>query len=76
MPPSQSRLRELADRQEWMNAEPSRQPHHRQASARQSSGVQALKLLPQPQVLVALGFLKTNPRPMTSFLKSISVPFR
>ena len=34
------------------------------------------KLCPQPQVLVALGFLKTKPRPMTSSLKSISTPSR
>src|SRR5262245_4268418 len=32
----------------------------------------AEKLEPHPQVLVAFGFLKTNPRPMTSSLKSIS----
>ena len=31
---------------------------------------------PQPQVCVAFGFLKTNPRPITSSLKSISVPLR
>jgi hypothetical protein len=37
---------------------------------------QALKLDPQPQVLVALGLLNTNPRPMISSLKSIVVPFR
>jgi len=37
---------------------------------------QAEKELPQPQVWVALGFLKTNPRPITSSLKSISVPLR
>ncbi len=36
----------------------------------------AVKLLPQPQLLVALGFLNTNPRPITSSLKSISVPLR
>ena len=36
----------------------------------------AWKLDPQPQELVALGFLKTNPRPMTSSRKSISVPSR
>ena len=36
----------------------------------------ALKLEPQPQVLVALGLLNTNPRPMISSLKSITVPFR
>ncbi len=34
------------------------------------------KLEPQPQLLVALGLLKTNPRPMISSLKSISVPLR
>ena len=38
--------------------------------------VYALKLDPQPQELVALGFLKTNPRPITSSRKSISVPSR
>ena len=37
---------------------------------------QALKLLPHPQLLVALGLLKTKPRPMISSLKSISVPLR
>ena len=37
---------------------------------------QALKLLPQPQVLVALGLLNTKPRPMTSSLKSMTVPLR
>ena len=36
----------------------------------------ALKELPQPQLLVALGLLKTKPRPMTSSLKSIVVPLR
>src|SRR5688500_18630497 len=36
----------------------------------------AEKLDPQPQELVALGFLKTKPRPITSSLKSISVPLR
>lgn len=36
----------------------------------------ALKLLPQPQLLVALGLLNTNPRPMTSSLKSMLVPLR
>ena len=36
----------------------------------------AWKLLPHPQVLVALGFLNTNPRAITSSLKSISVPLR
>ena len=39
-------------------------------------GAYAWKLLPQPHVLVALGFLKTKPRPITSSLKSISVPSR
>lgn len=38
--------------------------------------VQAEKLDPQPQVVVALGLLKTNPRPMSSSLKSIDVPLR
>ena len=37
---------------------------------------QALKELPQPHELVALGLLKTKPRPMTSSLKSIVVPLR
>ena len=37
---------------------------------------QAEKLDPHPQELVALGFPKTNPRPMISSLKSIVVPFR
>ena len=37
---------------------------------------QALKLLPQPQVLVALGLLKTNPFSMSVCLKSIVTPFR
>lgn len=36
----------------------------------------ALNEEPQPQVDVALGFLNTNPRPITSSLKSISVPSR
>ncbi len=36
----------------------------------------AEKLLPQPQVVEALGLSKTNPRPMTSSLKSIVVPLR
>src|SRR4051812_21970296 len=36
----------------------------------------ALKLDPQPQLLVALGFLNTKPLPMTSSRKSISVPLR
>ena len=39
-------------------------------------GAYAWKLLPHPQVLVALGFLKTKPRPITSSLKSISTPLR
>ncbi len=39
-------------------------------------GYQALKELPQPQVLVALGLLKMNPRPMISSLKSTVVPLR
>ena len=37
---------------------------------------QAEKLEPHPQELVALGLLKTNPRPMISSLKSIVVPLR
>ena len=37
---------------------------------------QTAKLDPQPQVLDALGLLKTNPRPMISSLKSIVVPLR
>ena len=37
---------------------------------------QALKLDPQPQVVVAFGLLNTKPRPMISSLKSIVVPFR
>ena len=37
---------------------------------------QALKLLPQPQVDVELGLLKTKPRPINSSLKSIVVPLR
>jgi hypothetical protein len=37
---------------------------------------QAEKLLPQPQELVAFGFLKTNPSLIFSLLKSISVPLR
>ena len=37
---------------------------------------QALKLLPQPQVEVELGLLKTKPRPINSSLKSIVVPLR
>lgn len=37
---------------------------------------QAEKLLPQPQVWVALGLLKTNPRPITSSLKSSVTPLR
>jgi hypothetical protein len=37
---------------------------------------QAEKLDPQPQELVALGFWKTNPRPMISSLKSIWVPLK
>jgi len=41
-----------------------------------SGGHQALKLEPQPQEEVALGFWKTNPRPMISSLKSIMVPLR
>ena len=41
-----------------------------------ASGDYALKLEPQPQELVALGLLKTNPRPMISSLKSITVPLR
>ena len=40
------------------------------------SVVQAEKLDPQPQVLVALGLVNTNPRPMISSLKSIVVPLR
>jgi len=36
----------------------------------------ALNELPHPQVDVALGLLKTNPRPMTSSLKSMVVPSR
>src|SRR2546421_6628940 len=36
----------------------------------------AWKLLPHPQVLVAFGFLNTNPLAITSSLKSISVPLR
>lgn len=36
----------------------------------------AEKLLPHPQELVALGFLKTNPLAITSSRKSISVPLR
>ena len=36
----------------------------------------ALKELPQPQLLVAFGLLKTKPRAMTSSLKSIVVPLR
>ena len=39
-------------------------------------GDQALNDDPQPQVLVALGLVNTNPRPMTSSLKSIVVPLR
>ena len=34
------------------------------------------KLDPQPQVLDALGLPNTNPRPMISSLKSITVPLR
>jgi len=37
---------------------------------------QALKLDPHPHDVEALGFTKTNPRPMTSSLKSIVVPLR
>ncbi len=37
---------------------------------------QAVKLDPHPQVLVALGLLKTNPRPMISSRKSMVVPLR
>ena len=36
----------------------------------------AEKLEPQPQVDVALGLLKTKPRPMTSSLKSTVTPVR
>src|SRR5258706_626795 len=36
----------------------------------------AEKLDPHPQELVAFGFLKTNPRPITSSLKSICAPLR
>ena len=36
----------------------------------------ALKLDPQPQVVVAFGLLNTKPRPMISSLKSIVVPLR
>lgn len=37
---------------------------------------QTAKLDPQPHDVVALGFWKTNPRPMISSLKSIVVPSR
>ena len=37
---------------------------------------QALKLEPQPQVVVAFGLLNTKPRPMISSLKSMVVPLR
>lgn len=43
---------------------------------RSNSNNQALKLEPQPQVVVALGLLNTNPRPISSSLKSIDVPER
>ena len=43
---------------------------------RDSRSTQALKLEPQPQLLVALGLLKTKPRPMISSLKSTTVPSR
>ncbi len=37
---------------------------------------QTAKLEPHPQLLVALGLLKTNPRPMSSSLKSTITPPR
>ncbi len=37
---------------------------------------QTEKLVPHPQPLVALGFLILNAAPMSSFVKSISEPFR
>jgi hypothetical protein len=37
---------------------------------------QTAKLEPQPQLLVALGLLKTNPRPISSSLKSTVTPDR
>ena len=51
-----------------------RQP--RGGRAVKTSRDQAEKLAPQPQERVALGLLKTNPRPMSSSLKSTVVPFR
>ncbi len=66
----------------WVSVEKRHDPtisrgcRERAASGALEASAYALKLDPQPQLVVALGLLNTNPRPMISFLKSIVVPLR